>query len=404
MPVLNHNLSSPDLGAPDLGTPDLAIYVHWPFCRSKCPYCDFNSHVREEIDEAAWARALCQELDHYRTLSGPRRITSVFFGGGTPSLMSARTTGSVLERIAHNWSLHEDVEITLEANPTSVEANKFHDFSAAGVNRVSLGIQALNDQDLKALGREHDVAEAVAAINTAQKYFKRSSFDLIYARMGQSLPAWEKELTQALAMAVGHLSLYQLTIERGTAFYQAYNKGRLTLPDETLSSDMYESTQAICNAHGLPSYEVSNHARPREESRHNLAYWRYADYIGVGPGAHGRLGFDDDLHGLCQIRSPEKWLEKVQRLGHATDQDILISQHEMAEEMIMMGLRLKNGISRADFASRIGADMDDFMDPAALKRLCELGYMEKDDHLLKASPQGMLVLNSLLRQLLLHPS
>lgn len=387
MPALNKNL---------------AIYVHWPFCRSKCPYCDFNSHVRESIDEQAWADALCAELDHYRTLSGPRIITSVFFGGGTPSLMSASTTSAVLERIARNWTLYDDVEITLEANPTSVEAGKFRDFSAAGINRVSLGIQALNNEDLKALGREHDVAEALEAIATAQKYFKRSSFDLIYARMGQSLSAWEAELKQALDLAASHLSLYQLTIERGTAFYQAYNKGKLILPDEEVSSEMYELTQAICEAHGLPAYEVSNHAKVGEESRHNLTYWRYGDYIGVGPGAHGRLTFDGDLHALNQFRSPEKWLEKIQEKGQATEQDNRLSQQEMAEEMVMMGLRLNGGISKAEFNSRIGAALEDFIDPASVQRLCELGYMETDDDRLTARPSGMLVLNSLLRQILGH--
>lgn len=381
---------------------NLAIYVHWPFCRSKCPYCDFNSHVRESIDEQAWADALCAELDHTRALSGPRTITSVFFGGGTPSLMSASTTSAVLERIARNWTLYDDVEITLEANPTSVEAGKFRDFSAAGINRVSLGIQALNNEDLKALGREHDVAEAMKAIATAQKYFKRSSFDLIYARMGQSLSAWEKELTQAVGMAASHLSLYQLTIERGTAFYQAYNKGKLILPDEEVSSEMYELTQAICEAHGLPAYEVSNHAKVGEESRHNLSYWRYGDYIGVGPGAHGRLTFDGDLHALNQFRSPEKWLSCVQTKGQATEQDNRLSQQEMAEEMVMMGLRLNGGISKAEFNSRIGAALEDFIDPASVQRLCELGYMETDDDRLTARPSGMLVLNSLLRQILGH--
>lgn len=380
----------------------LAIYVHWPFCRSKCPYCDFNSHVRENIDEKAWADALCAELDHTRALSGPRTITSVFFGGGTPSLMSASTTSAVLERIARNWTLYDDVEITLEANPTSVEAGKFRDFSAAGVNRVSLGIQALNNEDLKALGREHDVAEALEAIATAQKYFKRSSFDLIYARMGQSLSAWEAELKQALDLAASHLSLYQLTIERGTAFYQAYNKGKLILPDEEVSSEMYELTQAICEAHGLPAYEVSNHAKVGEESRHNLTYWRYGDYIGVGPGAHGRLTFDGDLHALNQFRSPEKWLSCVQDKGQATEQDNRLSQQEMAEEMVMMGLRLNGGISKAEFRNRIGTELKDFIDPASVQRLCELGYMETDDDRLTARPSGMLVLNSLLRQILGH--
>ncbi|PCI45396.1 MAG: coproporphyrinogen III oxidase [Alphaproteobacteria bacterium] len=380
---------------------NLAIYIHWPFCLSKCPYCDFNSHVREEIDEAAWANALTRELDHFRELSGPRTITSVFFGGGTPSLMSAQTVEKLLGRIAQLWSPDVAMEITLEANPTSVEAAKFRDFSAAGINRLSLGIQALNDPDLKALGREHNVKEARAAIDLSQKYFSRSSFDLIYARMGQALDDWAQELRQALTMSVGHLSLYQLTIERGTAFYQAHEKGRIILPGEDLSADMYAVTQDICADHGLGAYEVSNHAAHGQESRHNLTYWTYGDYIGVGPGAHGRLVIDGELHALSQHRSPEKWLKTVADRGHATDQKEGLTATARAEEMIMMGLRLKRGIDLMDFKGRVGQEIENFIDHSSLQRLLELGYMEKDDHHLRATAQGMPLLNSLLRQILI---
>ncbi|PCJ41965.1 MAG: coproporphyrinogen III oxidase [Alphaproteobacteria bacterium] len=379
---------------------NLAIYIHWPFCLSKCPYCDFNSHVREQIDEAAFAGALVAELDHYRILSGSRTITSVFFGGGTPSLMAASTVDRLLRRIAQNWTFDKDVEITLEANPTSVEAGKFKDFAAAGINRLSLGIQALNDPDLKALGREHDLPEALAAIDLSRKYFTRTSFDLIYARMGQSLTAWEVELRQALAMAADHLSLYQLTIERGTAFYQAHEKGRIILPTEDVSADMYDLTREICAAHGLPAYEVSNHAARGQESRHNLTYWTYGEYIGIGPGAHGRLSMDGSLHALTQHRSPEKWLTKAASAGHGTDQNHRLTRADMAEEMIMMSLRLTEGLSLAGFEKRIGEGVDLFIDQGYLQRLFELGYMERDDHHLRATKSGMPLLNSLLGRLL----
>lgn len=378
----------------------LSIYVHWPFCLSKCPYCDFNSHVRDDIDEAAWARSLVRELDHYRALSGPRTISSVFFGGGTPSLMSASTVEKVLTRISDNWSCDDNIEITLEANPTSVEAGKFAGFAAAGINRLSLGIQALNDADLKALGREHNVAEARGAIDLCQKYFTRSSFDLIYARMGQTLQQWEQELTQALDMAVGHLSLYQLTIERGTAFYHAHKKGRIILPGEDLAADMYDLTQAICEDRGIPSYEISNHASPGQESRHNLTYWTYADYVGVGPGAHGRLTIDGTLYALSQDRSPEKWLKNVAEFGHATDHKQALIAQSKAEEMIMMGLRLRQGIDLKSFESRVGQKIDNFIDDQYLQRLFELGYMEMDDRRLRATALGMPLLNGLLGQIL----
>ena len=387
---------------PENSPENLAIYIHWPFCLSKCPYCDFNSHVRETIDEAAWADALIQELDHYRTLSGNRMITSVFFGGGTPSLMAARTTGKLLNRIAQNWTWAPDIEITLEANPTSVEAGKFMDFSTAGVNRLSLGIQALNDIDLKALGREHDVKEARKAIDLSQKYFKRTSFDLIYARMGQSLDDWVRELTEALTMAVGHLSLYQLTIEQGTAFHTAHRKGRIILPGEDLSADMYDLTQQICQAHGLPSYEISNHASKNQESRHNLAYWTYADYIGIGPGAHGRLTVEGHLYGFSQYRSPEKWLTNVSKQSHGTDQKDRLNAQMKAEEMIMMGLRLTRGIDLKYFKKRVGHDIENFINPEYLQRLFELDYMEMAEGHLRATPLGMPLLNGLLAQILVR--
>ncbi len=341
-----------------------------------------------------------RELDYYRKLSGPRTITSVFFGGGTPSLMSAVTVEILLSRIVHIWSPSDSMEITLEANPTSVEADKFKDFAAAGINRLSLGIQALNDPDLDALGREHSVIEAQQAIDLSQKYFSRSSFDLIYARMGQTLKAWEQELIRALDMSVGHLSLYQLTIERGTAFYQAREKGRIILPGEDLSADMYDLTQAICEDHGLPAYEISNHAGRAEESRHNLTYWTYGDYIGVGPGAHGRMSINGELYALSQDRSPEKWLKNVQSKGHATDSQNCLTSQSMAEEMIMMGLRLRRGLDLTNFEGRVGQGIENFIDHKYLQNLFELGYMERGDHHLRATAQGLPLLNGLLGRIL----
>lgn len=379
----------------------LAIYIHWPFCLSKCPYCDFNSHVRDQIDEAVWADALVRELDHYRELSGPRTISSVFFGGGTPSLMSAATVERLLGRIAQIWSPAKDMEITLEANPTSVEAGKFKDFAAAGINRLSLGIQALNDADLKALGREHNVKEARQAIDLSQRYFPRSSFDLIYARMGQTVREWEQELIRALKMSVGHLSLYQLTIERGTAFYQAHEKGRIILPGEDLAADMYELTQTICEDHGLPAYEISNHAHEGQQSRHNLTYWTYGDYIGIGAGAHGRLTINGELYALSQHRSPEKWLKAVTAKGHATDHRECLAPQTKAEEMIMMGLRLRQGLDLGNFEDRIGKKIEKFINNKYLECLFELNYMEMDDHHLRATAQGLPLLNGLLGQILI---
>ncbi|WP_417317269.1 radical SAM family heme chaperone HemW [Emcibacter sp.] len=378
----------------------LAVYVHWPFCRAKCPYCDFNSHVRETIDEEMWLEALCRELDHYAQLSGPRSIGSIFFGGGTPSLMSARTVEGLIDRIGKNWSLSDSAEITLEANPTSVEAEKFRDFAAAGVNRVSLGIQSLRDDDLKALGREHSVAEAKEAIALAQKYFRRNSFDLIYARMGQTLSGWERELREALDLAADHLSLYQLTMEKGTPFHALYRKGQLILPDEKISAEMYDLTREVCAAAGLPAYEVSNHAAPDEESRHNMAYWTYGDYVGVGPGAHGRLTVDGRLHATSQRRKPEFWLGDVGDKGHATEQDEILDSLTMAEEMIMMGLRLSRGIALADFECRIGGPLAGYLDQSRLEALLDQEYLHMDQAHLRVTAKGAPLLNYLLGELL----
>ncbi|MDG1996325.1 MAG: radical SAM family heme chaperone HemW [Emcibacteraceae bacterium] len=387
MPALNHN--------------DISIYVHWPFCLSKCPYCDFNSHVRTSIDENAMAAALTHEIDHYADLVGHRRVKSIFFGGGTPSLMSGATVERVLSRIEEKFGFSENIEITLEANPTSVEAAKFSDFSAAGINRVSIGIQALNAEDLKALGREHSVDEALEAINLSQKYFKRSNFDLIYARMGQTTAEWEKELLAAIKMANGHLSLYQLTIEQGTPFYGQWRQGKLVIPTEDVSAQMYDLTNQICADFGYPSYEVSNYARPGEESRHNLTYWKYEDYIGIGAGAHGRISYGGNTYSTVQNKKPETWLKAVQANGHATKEMTKLNEREMAEEMIMMGLRLVDGISNEKFEARIGKPIENFIQMDQLEQLRDQGFLElSSQDRLQLSAKGRPLLNQILGQIL----
>lgn len=386
---------------PALNLNDLSIYVHWPFCLAKCPYCDFNSHVRENMQEADMAMALRKEIDHYASLVGRRDVKSIFFGGGTPSLMSGSTVEGVLKQIDHNFNISDDVEITLEANPTSVEAAKFKDFSEAGINRVSIGIQALNNQDLKALGREHDFDEAMAAIEMSQKYFKRSNFDLIYARMGQTISEWEVELKKAIDMANGHLSLYQLTIEQGTPFYGQWRQGKLIIPTEDVSAEMYELTNDICADYGYPAYEVSNYAKKGEESRHNLTYWNYGDYLGIGAGAHGRITYGGETFATIQNKKPETWLKNVQKNGHATKESILLRQKEMAEEMIMMGLRLSNGISNNNFKIKIGAPIEDFIETAQVVSLIAQGFLESGfPDRLQLSKKGRPLLNQILGQIL----
>lgn len=380
--------------------PGFAIYIHWPFCKSKCPYCDFNSHVRERIDQQRWRAALVRELDHYADLTRGRTVTSVFFGGGTPSLMEPATAGAVLDRIAERWSVAPGLEVSLEANPTSVEADKFRAFRSAGINRVSLGIQALDDTALRFLGRQHSAGEATGAIGLAARIFDRFSFDLIYARPGQGVAAWESELRQALDHAVGHLSVYQLTIEEGTAFFPLHARGELVLPDEELAGDLYEATQTILGEAGLPAYEISNHARPGEESRHNLTYWRYGDYVGVGPGAHGRLTLDGGKVATRAHRAPEIWMERVERDGHGAATPDPIDRTARGTELLMMGLRLTEGVPLARLAEETGRDALSVLDPAALKRLVDGGFLEIDAERLRATHEGRQRLNAVLGTLL----
>jgi oxygen-independent coproporphyrinogen-3 oxidase len=380
------------------------IYVHWPFCRAKCPYCDFNSHVREAIDQGRWRNALLAELAHYAAetqgKTGGRTVTSLFFGGGTPSLMEPETTAALIEAVGRHWNVAADLEITLEANPTSVETGRFRGFRDAGVNRVSIGVQALDDQVLKFLGRQHSAGEAIRALEIGRATFPRLSFDLIYARPGQSLESWRDELAAALDLANSHISLYQLTIEPGTAFEQRVARGDFaTLPEEEQAT-LFDWTASRLERAGLPAYEISNHARPGEESRHNLAYWRYGDYVGIGPGAHGRLTLDGKKLATRQHRAPEAWLEAVEREGHATRQRNEVEASARLQEMVMMGLRLAEGIPAARFVAETGNGIEAALDAARLRRLIEGGFLVFEDDRLRATNEGRARLDAVLGALL----
>jgi len=335
------------------------VYVHWPFCLAKCPYCDFNSHVRhEKPDEARYARAIARELEHMKPRTDAREVTSIFFGGGTPSLMQPSTVQSVLDEIAKHWTVSKDAEITLEANPTSVEAERFRGYRAAGVNRVSLGVQALDDASLKNLGRMHTAKEALAAVEVARENFPRISFDLIYARPAQTPDAWREELTQALTFAPEHLSLYQLTIEPDTMFEKLHRAGKLITPDADTARALWDVTQELCGARNMPAYEISNHAKAGAEARHNLVYWRYQEYVGVGPGAHGRIGADGERVATSTEKHPERWLAQVEQNGHGLIEDEKLSHLEQADEMLVMGLRLAEGIDVARFERLTGVSLN----------------------------------------------
>jgi putative oxygen-independent coproporphyrinogen III oxidase len=372
------------------------IYVHWPFCKAKCPYCDFNSHVRHGgVNEARFLAGYLSELSHFAARAPARTVTSIFFGGGTPSLMPPRIVEAILDAIANHWSVDRDAEITLEANPTSVEAENFAGYRAAGVNRLSLGVQSLDDASLRALGRQHSAHEALAALDLAKETFGRVSFDLIYAREGQSLDAWRAELTRALTYAADHLSLYQLTIEDGTPFAARHAAGRLHVPDGDRASEMYALTQELCEAAGLPAYEISNHARPGSESRHNLLYWRGHDYAGIGAGAHARITESGTKRALSTIRSPEHWLAQVEQRGHGLESDEPLSTQETAEEYLLMALRLAEGLDLARLEALSGRSLD----PSRLDTLESDGLLARNGARLKATPSGRLVLERLILEL-----
>jgi putative oxygen-independent coproporphyrinogen III oxidase len=372
------------------------VYVHWPFCLAKCPYCDFNSHVRHGgVDEGKFLAAYLSELKHLASLAPARHVSSIFFGGGTPSLMGARTVAAILDRIAGLWTVAPDVEITLEANPTSVEAERFAGYRAAGVNRVSLGVQALDDASLNALGRKHTSEEALVALAIAKRHFDRVSFDLIYARPGQASQDWRQELARGLEQAEDHLSLYQLTIEPGTPFAARHAAGTLTIPSGTRAQGLYRLTQELCDAAGLPAYEVSNHARPGAESRHNLLYWHGCDYAGVGPGAHSRLTRGGAKCALAIRKSPEGWLAAVAAAGHGIEQDEALSPQQSADEYVLMGLRLAEGIDLKRLAAIDGSVPDE----ERLQELESQGLLKRREGRLQATEAGRLVLDRLILEL-----
>ena len=372
------------------------IYIHWPFCSAKCPYCDFNSYVSSAIDEQEWYDAYVKEIDRTAQLTGLRCVNSIFIGGGTPSLMSPSLVGTLLEKIASVWHLESDCEITLEANPTALEANKMWGFKASGVNRISLGIQSLNDKDLKRLGRLHTANEALRSLDVAQKVFERTSFDLIYARQNQTLVDWKNELQQALNVGSNHISLYQLTIENGTAFGDRYDAGKLSgLPNEDLASDLFEMTRELCASNGLPAYEVSNHATMDHECRHNLVYWNYGDYAGIGPGAHGRLTLGQSRYSTETYRQPSRWLSEV-KCGSGDSSVTSLSREDQGTEMVLMGMRLSGGIS----IKRLQMFFGKLPSRSVLTELTSRSLIElKSDHI-RTTECGTLLLNYVVRQLL----
>nr|WP_315474397.1 radical SAM family heme chaperone HemW [uncultured Sandarakinorhabdus sp.] len=375
--------------------PPDALYVHWPFCVTKCPYCDFNSHVRETVDQGAWQAALLADLAFEAARLPGRRLASIFFGGGTPSLMPPATVAAIIEAACQHWTPAPDLEITLEANPSSVEAGRFAGFASAGVNRLSLGVQALDDAALKLLGRPHDVAAALAALDVAQATFNRVSFDLIYDRPGMTRESWQAELTRALGFGTTHLSLYQLTIEPGTRFAALHARGQLVMPDEDTSADLFAMTQAITAAAGVPAYEISNHAAPGMESRHNLTYWRYGDYAGIGPGAHGRR------EGVATLRrkKPEHWLAGVNESGHGMESETSLSVAERTTEALVMGLRLAEGLDAARFVARSGTALADAVKPDAVARLVEQGLLISDSRGLRLTAAGWPLANAVLAEI-----
>ncbi|PHQ66610.1 MAG: coproporphyrinogen III oxidase [Sneathiella sp.] len=390
---------SPHDNAPD---PGFGVYFHWPFCRKKCPYCDFNSHVREQVDQARWTTALLAELRHFADQTTRKPVTSIFFGGGTPSLMTTETVAQLIDGVGRLFPVADNIEITLEANPTSVEAASFAGYRAAGVTRLSLGVQSLRDDALKFLGREHSATEALGAVELARSVFDNISFDLIYALPDQSVADWQEDLARALALAGDHLSLYQLTIEPNTGFAGAIRRGEFQLPREEKAEEMFILTQEACAAAGRPAYEISNHARPGFECRHNLTYWRYGEYLGIGPGAHGRLNTGSERVACQQIKRPETWLEAVERQGHGTENKVNLNvSMDRAEELLLMGLRLREGVWFRNFEAAVGRPFSDYIDSDRLQPLLAAGFMGRDDRHIWATDKGRLVLNSLLPEFMI---
>jgi putative oxygen-independent coproporphyrinogen III oxidase len=376
-------------------TSPLALYIHWPFCVSKCPYCDFNSHVRDDIDQADWLNALLSDMAYEASVTSGRTLSSIFFGGGTPSLMPPSTVSALLAAAQNHWGFSDDIEITLEANPSSVEAARFADLASAGVNRVSLGLQSLDDNALSFLGRAHSVSESLSALETAQRHFARVSADLIYALPDQTSDMWQAELERALGFGTSHLSLYQLTIEPGTRFASDVRKREFIPADDDYAAGLYEITQAATAAAGIPAYEISNHAREGQESRHNLIYWRYQDYIGIGPGAHGRrLGYATQRH-----KKPENYLSAVSRNGHGNQSEEFLDRQTRATEALLMGLRLGEGIDLADIAKRCDMQEDMLINETAAAKIAALGMLELSSSRIRITPKGMPLLDAILPQI-----
>lgn len=377
--------------------PGFAIYLHWPFCAAKCPYCDFNSHVRHQgVDQARYVAAFEREIAHFAELTEGRKVRSIFLGGGTPSLMDPATVEAILGMVSKHWSIEDGAEISMEANPSSVEAERFRGYRAAGVNRVSLGVQALNDVDLRMLGRLHDTQTALKAIETARETFPRLSFDLIYARPDQRPEDWAKELTRAIDLAADHLSLYQLTIEQGTPFYMLHKAGKLVVPDQDAAADLYEVTQDICDAAGMSAYEISNHAAPGAECQHNLVYWRYGDYLGIGPGAHGRMTLADGKYATEIERHPETWLEQVAEKGHGLRENTILTSEEQGDEYLIMGLRLVEGVDIPRYEQMSGRTLD----PDCISALVEHGMVEMvGNSRVRATREGFYVLDAVVADL-----
>ena len=375
--------------------------MHWPFCLAKCPYCDFNSHVRDDVDDLRWRRALCAEIEYVAAEAPGRKVTSIFFGGGTPSLMAPETVAAIIDHVGRVWHLDRGAEITLEANPTSVEAGRFTAYRAAGVNRLSLGVQALDDAALGFLGRDHSASQARTALKLARRIFPRYSFDLIYARPKQSAAAWRRELAAALEMAGEHISPYQLTIEKGTPFYARHQSGEIKTPPEAVAAELYDITQELTAEAGYPAYEISNHAQPGKACRHNLSYWRYEDYAGIGPGAHGRLQTaEGGARATRRHAKPETWLDAVERAGHGTAETRPLAAAERAKEMLMMGLRLRDGVDVQRLNVRTGLTLAEAIRPDALQRLTDGGFLACDGDTLCATKKGRTLLNSVLSELL----
>jgi len=387
-----------DIRPPD--DPGFALYVHWPFCLAKCPYCDFNSHVRRSVDHDRFRRALLSELDHAAALAPGRRLRSIFFGGGTPSLMAPETVAAVIERASRHWPFEPGIEITLEANPGSVEVAKFRALADAGVNRASLGVQSLDDGALRFLGRIHDAREARRGVETALACFARVSLDLIYARPQQTAAAWRRELREAVALGTGHISAYQLTIEPGTRFWTLHRSGRLAMPDPEEQAELFELTGVELARAGFRRYEVSNHARPGEECQHNLVYWRYGEYAGIGPGAHGRLAGPGGRIATRTERLPERWLRRVESCGHGIVEAQPVPPREQALEYLLVGLRLAEGIDLGRLARLAGGDTADLLDAEAVDRFCGDGLLARRDGRLRVTAQGLLLLDSLLARIL----